>query len=284
MPSSGIAIVPSDLKSEFLDGLHPSHRKTILSAATLRRFSANSVATNLVSRRLASPTFADRADTQAPVHHRHEETIVSSSVPLLVKREVGRCHEVQFYSDDSRFLDGFTRFLGAALKTGNPAVFIGTESHRNTLLERLHALSPDIRTAIRQGRYVPLDAVEFLSNFMVNDMPDPGWFLKSRGRFHCSGKVRMESICASQPAVNAHLSYGHRERQMLRFDSRSSGTKLPGHMTLIFSAVTRWKAFAAKKTVTLFVESVKNTQLSISDDRSVKPCDWRYCFCKRALI
>ena len=46
MPSSGIAIVPSDLKSEFLDGLHPSHRKTILSAATLRRFSANSVATN----------------------------------------------------------------------------------------------------------------------------------------------------------------------------------------------------------------------------------------------
>ncbi len=131
-----------------------------------------------VSRRLASPTFADRADPQAPVHHRPEETIVSSSVPLLVKRGVGRCHEVQFYSDDSRFLDGFTRFLGAALKTGNPAVFIGTESHRNTLLERLHALSPDIRTAIRQGRYIPLDAVEFLSNFMVNDMPDPGWFLK----------------------------------------------------------------------------------------------------------
>jgi CheY-like chemotaxis protein len=127
-----------------------------------------------VSRRLASPTFADRADPQAPLHHRCEETIL----PLSVKRDVGRCHEVQFYSDDSRFLDGFTGFLGAALKAGNPAVFIGTETHRNTLLERLHAQSPDIRTAIRQGRYVPLDAVEFLSNFMVNDMPDPGWFLK----------------------------------------------------------------------------------------------------------
>jgi len=46
MPSSGIAIVPSDLRSQFLDGLHPSHRKTILSAATPRRFAANSVATN----------------------------------------------------------------------------------------------------------------------------------------------------------------------------------------------------------------------------------------------
>jgi len=32
-------------------------------------------------------------------------------------------------------------------------------------------------------------------------------------------------------------------------------------MTLIFSVDIRWKAFAAKKTVTLFAESVKNTQL-----------------------
>jgi len=46
MPSSGIAIVPSDLKSQFLDGLSQLDRKTILSAATQRRFAANSVATN----------------------------------------------------------------------------------------------------------------------------------------------------------------------------------------------------------------------------------------------
>ena len=99
--------------------------------------------------------------------------------PPLVKRDVGRCHEVQFYSDDSRFLDGFTRFLGAALKTGRTAVFIGTASHRNMLFERLHAESPDIHTAIRQGRYVAVDAAEFLSNFMMSDMPDTGWFLKA---------------------------------------------------------------------------------------------------------
>jgi len=46
MPSSGIAIVPSDLRSQFLDGLSQLDRKTILSAATQRRFAANSVATN----------------------------------------------------------------------------------------------------------------------------------------------------------------------------------------------------------------------------------------------
>jgi CRP-like cAMP-binding protein len=46
MPASGIAIVPSDLRSQLLDGLHPPHRKTVLSSATQHRFAANSVVTN----------------------------------------------------------------------------------------------------------------------------------------------------------------------------------------------------------------------------------------------
>src|SRR5580704_18393371 len=46
MPSSRIAIVPSDLRSQFLDGLSQLDRKTILSAATQRPFAANSVVTN----------------------------------------------------------------------------------------------------------------------------------------------------------------------------------------------------------------------------------------------
>ena len=133
-----------------------------------------------VSSTLASPAFMEYIDSQATAQLSREEAIASpAAAPPLVRREVGRCHEVQFYSDDSLFLDGFTRFLGAALKTGGPAVFIGTASHRNMLLGRLHAESPDTRAAIRQGRYVALDAAEFLSNFMVSDMPDTGWFLKA---------------------------------------------------------------------------------------------------------
>lgn len=46
MPASGIAIVPSDLRPQFLDGLAPPDRKTIVSAATPRKFAANSVITN----------------------------------------------------------------------------------------------------------------------------------------------------------------------------------------------------------------------------------------------
>ena len=160
-----------------------------------------------VSRRLASPTFADYVDPQATVQLRREETIASSVVPSLVKKEVGRCHEVQFYSDDSGFIVGFTRFLGAALKTGNPAVFIGTASHRTMLLERLYAESPDIHTAIRQGKYVALDAEEFLSNFMVNDMPDRGWFLKVvddlvvAARKEANGEHLRIAACGECPSI-----------------------------------------------------------------------------------
>jgi DNA-binding NarL/FixJ family response regulator len=157
-----------------------------------------------VSRTLASPAFIEHADLQATAQLRREESIASSP---LVKREVGRCHEVQFYPDDSLFLDGFTPFLSTALKTGSPAVFIGTASHRSMLLERLHAQSPDIRTAIRQGRYVPLDAAEFLSNFTVNDMPDPGWFLKIvddsivAARKVANGEHLRIAACGECPAI-----------------------------------------------------------------------------------
>jgi len=46
MPASGLAIVSSELKSHFLDGLPPDAHKRILGAATPRRFRANSVVTN----------------------------------------------------------------------------------------------------------------------------------------------------------------------------------------------------------------------------------------------
>jgi CRP/FNR family transcriptional regulator, nitrogen oxide reductase regulator len=46
MPATGIAIVSSELKSLFLDGLALQERKVILSAATQRRYAANSVITS----------------------------------------------------------------------------------------------------------------------------------------------------------------------------------------------------------------------------------------------
>ena len=130
-------------------------------------------------------TFQSRRLTGSGTNEANSQRDLLSSeddvAPLLdfspPKREP-RCHEVHFYSNDSLLLDGFTQFIGTALKAGRSAVFIGTVSHRTSILERLHAESQENRIAIREGRYVALDAAEFLSNFMVNDMPDAGRFLR----------------------------------------------------------------------------------------------------------
>ena len=77
--------------------------------------------------------------------------------PLQRNMEITHHHEVGFYSDDASLLDGFTQFIGAALKSGSAAIVIATESHRDSLLLRLQAHGLDIGAAIEQGRYISLD-------------------------------------------------------------------------------------------------------------------------------
>jgi DNA-binding NarL/FixJ family response regulator len=95
--------------------------------------------------------------------------------------EIAHRHEAGFYSDDASLLDGFTQFVGAALKAGNSAIVVATESHRDGLLPRLQAHGLDIGAAIEQGRYISVDAADVLSTFMVKSMPDPLRFLKVAG-------------------------------------------------------------------------------------------------------
>ena len=90
-------------------------------------------------------------------------------------------HEAQFYSDNAVFLDSFTRFISAALEAGDVAIVVATESHRDSLVEKLKAQGLDMDAAIRQGTFIPLDAAKTLSTFMVNDMPDSARFFEVVG-------------------------------------------------------------------------------------------------------
>jgi len=106
-------------------------------------------------------------------------TAEDACAPLQRNIEITHNHEVGFYSDDASLLDGFNKFIGAALKTGSAVIVIATQSHRDGILLRLQAHGSDIGAAIEQGRYIPLDAAETLSTFMVNDQPDPVRFQKA---------------------------------------------------------------------------------------------------------
>lgn len=68
-------------------------------------------------------------------------------------------------------LDDLTLFLGSALKVGSAAIVAATESHRASLLPRLHTYGLDMDKAIQESRYIALDAADGLSKFMVNEDP-----------------------------------------------------------------------------------------------------------------
>jgi hypothetical protein len=56
---------------------------------------------------------------------------------------------------------------------------LATKSHRDTLLEELKTQGSDVDVFIQQGAYIPLDASDTLSTFMINDWPDAGRFFES---------------------------------------------------------------------------------------------------------
>ena len=131
-----------------------------------------------VSASLAGLDLTDPTDEHDADNPRRKGVVVS----LAAKGVDTTCHHVAgFYSDDRRLLDDLTQFVGAALKAGNAAIVVATESHRDSLLPRLQAYGLDVGAAIEQGRYVALDAAETISAFMVNDQPDPVRFLELLG-------------------------------------------------------------------------------------------------------
>jgi len=131
-----------------------------------------------IGRRFAGHTFTEASDVPTP------GSSLSNEVPASLRLqtvEIARRHEAGFYSDDASFLEAFTQFIGAALKAGNAVIVVATESHRDRLRPRLRAQGLDIGAAIKQGRYISLDAADTLSTFMVNDQPDPVQFSKVAG-------------------------------------------------------------------------------------------------------
>jgi DNA-binding NarL/FixJ family response regulator len=123
------------------------------------------------------------------------ERFVSSSIKGYEFTDTPRAkapqrHEVLFYSDDAVFLEGFTRFIAAALEAGNAAIVFATASHRDRLVQRLKAQGLDVNAAIQQGTYISLDAGDTLSAIMVDGLADRVRFFEGvRGLIKAASKA-----------------------------------------------------------------------------------------------
>lgn len=91
--------------------------------------------------------------------------------------EIAPCeHVVQIYENDDVFLDLLNGYVGGGVDAGDSVVVIATSSHLRLLNERLAKTGLDTSALINSYQYIPLDAEETLSKFMVNGWPDENLF------------------------------------------------------------------------------------------------------------
>ena len=97
-----------------------------------------------------------------------------------VKHSLSRTaiHEVQFYSNESVFLNTFANFITPIIKSGDVVIVTASERHRNELASVLQSRGVDVTSAAAEGYYVAIDPAEPLSGFMVNDVPNRDRFFK----------------------------------------------------------------------------------------------------------
>lgn len=108
-------------------------------------------------------------------------------------------HDVLFYSGDTIFLESVIHFVWAALTGGNAAIVFATKPHREGLLCGLKAKGLDVDDVIQRGSYVPMDAEETLSSFMINDWPDAVRFFQGFNNLidSASKAARAEHPCVA---------------------------------------------------------------------------------------
>jgi DNA-binding NarL/FixJ family response regulator len=178
-PDSKILFVSQEFSADVVHGALGTGAHGYVVKTDAGRELLKAVDAVLRGERFVGPRFSG-SDFSEPSHVGPSEDLRSHNVgtPLQQTMEIVRRHEVGFYSDDTNLLDDLTQFIGAALRTGNAAIVIATEPHRNILLPTLQAQGLDIGGAIEQGKYISLDAAQTLLTFMVNDLPDPVQFSK----------------------------------------------------------------------------------------------------------
>lgn len=91
--------------------------------------------------------------------------------------EIAPCdHVVQIYENDDAFLTLLAGFVSDGIDAGDAVAVIATDAHLKALGERLEGLGYAVHSMTSAGQYIPVDAEQMLSRFMVHDWPDENLF------------------------------------------------------------------------------------------------------------
>jgi hypothetical protein len=81
-------------------------------------------------------------------------------------------HLVQLYENERYFLETLEGFAGCGLLSGDSVIIIATQEHLDELNSRLRGHGFDVDQLMSSDHYIPLEANETLSRFLVNNWPD----------------------------------------------------------------------------------------------------------------
>lgn len=93
--------------------------------------------------------------------------------------EIAPCnHVLQVYENDEGFLDLLEGFVSSGIDKGDCVILIATSAHVSALEKRLTVSGYEVEDLIAADQYIPLNAEETLSKFMVVGWPDEKLFIK----------------------------------------------------------------------------------------------------------
>lgn len=176
--------------------------------------------------------------------------------------EIAPCdHLVQIYENDKIFIGTLEGFVGSGFLSGDNVVIIATAIHLKELNRRLEKQGFDINDLTASGQYIPLNANEELSGFMVNNWTDEKLF----NDFVTNLIIRAKKITEKFAFLENWLPYfGNKETAVQRSNSRIFGISLFIQIHLLFSAPIR-KSGLHRMPMTLLPQSAKHILLSLMD-------------------
>ncbi|MDB4904895.1 MAG: hypothetical protein JWQ63_4176 [Mucilaginibacter sp.] len=88
-------------------------------------------------------------------------------------------HVVQIYENDDVLLNTLAYFVGDGFNADGSVIVIATPDHLKQLDELLLKSGFNLDILIAKDQYIPVDAAETLSKFMVNGWPDEKYFMET---------------------------------------------------------------------------------------------------------
>ncbi len=85
-------------------------------------------------------------------------------------------HFVQFFESDDFIVNEVSEYLIHGLKSGETCIAVATGDHLAGIKARVATFSYDLEQAIKDGRYIALDAHETLEKILSDCVPDPQKF------------------------------------------------------------------------------------------------------------